>query len=100
MLVICCPYCGPRPEPEFRYGGEAHIIRPLQPETYNDQAWAEFLYYRSNTKGPHAERWMHLYGCTRWFNALRDTMSDQFLATYQAGQPRPDLAPSSAGSPA
>ena len=27
MLLIPCPYCGPRPELEFRYAGEAHIAR-------------------------------------------------------------------------
>ena len=90
MLLVYCPYCGPRPELEFRYGGEAHIARPLKPETYDDQAWAEFLFYRTNPKGLHAERWVHLHGCTRWFNALRDTVSDRFLATYRMGDARPD----------
>jgi sarcosine oxidase subunit delta len=28
MLQITCPYCGPRAEKEFTYGGEAHIVRP------------------------------------------------------------------------
>jgi len=27
MLLIECPYCGERPEPEFVYGGQAHIAR-------------------------------------------------------------------------
>ncbi len=31
MLLIDCPYCGERPEPEFVYGGQAHIARPPQP---------------------------------------------------------------------
>ena len=31
MLVIDCPYCGPRPELEFSYGGQAHIARPADP---------------------------------------------------------------------
>ena len=31
MLQIPCPYCGPRAEAEFSYGGEAHIARPLDP---------------------------------------------------------------------
>ena len=28
MLWIDCPWCGPRPETEFRYGGETYIARP------------------------------------------------------------------------
>ena len=31
MLLIACPWCGARPENEFRYGGEAHIARPPDP---------------------------------------------------------------------
>jgi sarcosine oxidase subunit delta len=89
MLLINCPYCGPRPEVEFRGGGEAHISRPSQPATLDDQTWAEFLFYRTNPKGVHAERWLHVHGCARWFNALRDTVSDRILATYRAGEPRP-----------
>ena len=91
MLQINCPYCGTRPEIEFRCGGEAHIARPPQPNTLGDEAWAEFLFYRTNPKGVHAERWLHIHGCARWFNALRDTISDRILATYRAGEPRPEV---------
>ncbi len=28
MLLIPCPWCGPRDETEFTYGGEAHIVAP------------------------------------------------------------------------
>ena len=31
MLLIHCPYCGPRPELEFSYGGQAHVARPADP---------------------------------------------------------------------
>ena len=85
MLLVKCPYCGARPEIEFRCGGQAHISRPAEPAQLSDQEWAEFLFYRSNTKGEHAERWLHLHGCGRWFNARRDTVSDKFLTTYLTG---------------
>ena len=91
MLLITCPYCGPRPEIEFAYGGQAHIARPERPVELDAQDWAEFLYMRTNPKGVHAERWRHTHGCARFFNALRDTTTDQFLATYKTGEPRPDL---------
>jgi sarcosine oxidase subunit delta len=93
MLLIACPHCGARPEIEFRCGGEAHIARPPDPGTVDDAAWADFLFYRTNPRGLHAERWLHERGCQRWFNALRDTVSDQILTTYAAGTPRPDVLP-------
>jgi sarcosine oxidase subunit delta len=80
-----------RPESEFRYGGEAHVARPAEPANVNDAEWAAFLYMRANPKGIHAERWRHVHGCGRFFNALRDTVSDQILKTYPAGTPRPRL---------
>jgi sarcosine oxidase subunit delta len=92
MLLIHCPYCNAaRPETEFRYGGEAHIARPADPSVMGDDAWAEFLYMRTNPKGMHVERWRHMHGCGRFFNAVRNTVSDRILHTYKAGEPRPDL---------
>ncbi len=89
MLLIVCPWCGVRPENEFRYGGEAHIARPHNAATLDDAAWAEFLYMRSNPKGRHAERWRHIHGCGRFFNCLRDTVSDRIETTYKPGEPTP-----------
>lgn len=90
MLLIDCPYCGKRPETEFRCGGEAHIKRPATPAEVGDEDWARYLFVRTNPKGVHAERWLHAHGCGRWFNALRDTRSDAVLATYRMGTPRPE----------
>ena len=86
MLLIDCPYCGKRPELEFSYGGQAHIARPQRPAELSDQQWADYLYLRSNPRGPHAERWRHVHGCGRFFNAVRDTTTDQFSATYKIGE--------------
>ena len=94
MLLVPCPNCGPRPEIEFRCGGQAHLVRPADPAAIDDAAWAEFLFYRANTKGVLAERWNHAHGCQRWFNVLRDTVSDAILTSYRAGQPRPEPASS------
>ena len=90
MLLIRCPYCGERPEPEFAYGGEAHIARPADPAAVSDDDWAAYLYLRTNAKGVHAERWRHTRGCGRFFNALRNTTTDRFIATYKAGEKRPE----------
>ncbi len=93
MLLIHCPYCEETlPEAEFAYAGQAHVIRPENPSGETDEQWEEFLFIRENPKGPHYERWRHIHGCGRFFNALRDTVSDRFYTTYKAGQPRPYLS--------
>ena len=91
MLLVTCPYCGDRPEIEFNCGGEAHIVKPTLTSPVSDDAWAEYLFYRANPKGLHSERWIHSHGCGRWFNALRNTASDRFEATYRIGEPRPNI---------
>lgn len=85
MLLIDCPCCGLRSETEFRCGGQAHVARPEKPVDVGDQDWSEYLFVRANPRGVHAERWIHQHGCGRWFNALRDTVSDRFVETYPMG---------------
>ncbi|MFU0503891.1 sarcosine oxidase subunit delta [Pseudaminobacter sp. NGMCC 1.201702] len=88
MLLIHCPYCdAERPEVEFAYGGEAHIARPSDPSKLTDEEWKNHLFIRRNTRGTHFERWRHQHGCGRFFNAVRDTVSDKFVMTYKAGLP-------------
>ncbi len=90
MLLIRCPFCEmDRPETEFRYGGEALIERP-DPARATDAEWTDYLYNRTNPKGRHAERWRHLHGCGRFFNCLRDTVSDRVLATWRPGERSPE----------
>ena len=90
MLLITCPYCeAARPELEFAYAGEAHLVRPADPSSLSDEEWRDHLYVRSNPRGLHYERWRHLHGCGRFFNASRDTVTDKFFATYGAGCARP-----------
>jgi sarcosine oxidase subunit delta len=99
MLLIVCPYCGKRPEIEFSYGGQAHLTRAAQPADLDDQTWADFLYMRKNTKGLYAERWRHARGCGRFFNALRDTTTDHFVASYKVDEAPPRPAAGAAVEP-
>ncbi|MFQ5562321.1 MAG: sarcosine oxidase subunit delta [Parvularculaceae bacterium] len=90
MILIHCPYCDEkRPEVEFAYGGEAHIARPDDPSALSDEEWADYLFVRSNSRGVHFERWIHAHGCARYFNAVRNTVTDKFLITYNTGEPKP-----------
>jgi sarcosine oxidase subunit alpha len=89
MLLIPCPWCGPRDEAEFHYGGQAHVPYPEDPAALSDEEWARYLFFRDNPKGPFAERWSHAAGCRRWFNAVRDTSTNEILAVYRTGEERP-----------
>jgi len=90
MLLIECPWCGPRDETEFHYGGEAHVQYPADPGALGDAEWAAYVFTRQNPKGRFAERWSHSAGCRRWFNAVRDTVSHEVVAVYRPGEPRPE----------
>ncbi|MFI1760890.1 sarcosine oxidase subunit delta family protein [Streptomyces sp. NPDC020800] len=89
MLLIPCPWCGPRDEVEFHYGGQAHVAYPEDPAALTDEEWARYLFFRDNPKGPFAERWSHAAGCRRWFNAVRDTATNEILTVYGTGEERP-----------
>ncbi|MQW87530.1 sarcosine oxidase subunit delta [Sinorhizobium saheli] len=92
MLLIYCPYCEEeRSELEFRNGGDAHIARPTNMAEISDEEFEAYFFLRDNPKGVIFERWRHVHGCGRFFNAARDTISDRFLTTYKAGEPKPDL---------
>ncbi len=85
MLLIRCPWCGPRDEVEFRYSGQAGITYPADPEVLTDAEWADYLFMRDNPKGDFAERWVHAAGCRRWFDAARSTLTHEFRATGRPG---------------
>jgi heterotetrameric sarcosine oxidase delta subunit len=89
MLLIDCPWCGPRDEAEFHYGGQAHVAYPAEPGALSDEQWAEYLFFRENARGQFAERWNHASGCRRWFNAVRNTVTNDFLAVYRIDESDP-----------
>jgi sarcosine oxidase subunit delta len=92
MLLIRCPYCEEeRPELEFRHAGEAHIARPADWNAVSDEDFEKFFFIRDNAKGIVFERWRHIHGCGRFFNAARHSVSDKFVTTYKAGEAKPDL---------
>ena len=90
MLLIPCPYCGLRAETEFRYAGEAHLARPPDPDSVSDEEWTQYLFLRSNTRGRQSERWRHLHGCGRFFNVVRDTVTDRIDCAYRVGENAPE----------
>jgi heterotetrameric sarcosine oxidase delta subunit len=77
MLQIPCPWCGERDEVEFSYGGQAGVRYPEDPAAVSDADWGRFLFTRENPKGVFRERWVHTYGCRRWFELSRDTVTNE-----------------------
>jgi len=96
MLHIYCPHCGEhREEDEFHYKGQAHIARPLDPESCTDEQWGDYLYFRDNPRGLHREVWFHSAGCRKFFNVVRDTQTYEIhesylIGTQSAGSGTPD----------
>jgi heterotetrameric sarcosine oxidase delta subunit len=69
-----CPNCGLRDVNEFGYAGEV-TSRPKQ--TPSLQELNAYLYLRRNVAGVQREWWCHRYGCQLWFQADRDTRSNE-----------------------
>lgn len=80
MLLITCPWCGPRDEIEFHYGGQAGVAYPADPRVLTDAQWADYVFVRDNPKGRFAERWCHAMGCRCWFDAVRDTATHEIVS--------------------
>jgi heterotetrameric sarcosine oxidase delta subunit len=92
MMLITCPWCGPRDETEFHYGGEATRPYPSEPSAVTDAEWADFVFARANPKGPLAERWCHSSGCRRWLQIVRDTATHEILAVHRTDEAQPVIA--------
>ncbi|NEY89503.1 sarcosine oxidase subunit delta [Tabrizicola oligotrophica] len=82
MQLFPCPFCGPRPETEFHFGGDAGNTRP--DAAASDSDWTNYLFFKHNRKGPTREIWMHLT-CREVFLMARDTVSHEVSATEALG---------------
>lgn len=89
MLLLNCPWCGPRDEIEFHCGGQSHIVRPIPWHAVTDEIWGDYLFTRDNPKGIHLERWHHGFGCRQWFNVARNTVTHEIIAIYRMTDPVP-----------
>jgi sarcosine oxidase subunit delta len=81
MKLVPCPLNGPRPLEEFLYGGEWRATP--SPLPMDDAAWARHVYDRLGIPAARREWWYHLPS-GYWFIAERDTLSGEFLRTYDA----------------
>ena len=111
MLLIPCPYCGPRAQSEFSYGSDASVLHPewqadaaadtsparthdtaqqaaqgLESDELSTQGWLDYIYLRDNPLGPHLEWWQHSSGCRAWIKVRRDTATHQILGAWRADE--------------
>lgn len=91
MILIPCPWCGPRAQTEFTYGGDGSHARPALDAPR--EAWFDFVYLRDNPAGPHSELWFHGAGCRQWFRVRRDTRTHAILASVPPGASWPEGTP-------
>ena len=91
MLLIPCPWCGPRNQLEFTYGGDATVVRPGNDA--GEAAWFDYIYLRDNPSGPHDEYWLHHAGCRQWFQLRRDTRTHDIAGSTRLGDAKDGARP-------
>ena len=84
-MLIPCPWCGPRNQIEFAYGGDATLRRPAPDAA--EAAWTDYVYLRDNPCGPHDELWYHAAGCRSWITVRRNTRTHEILGSAPFGEP-------------
>ena len=89
MLLIPCPWCGPRDEVEFRYGGQAHLAYPADPDALSDEEWADYLFMRDNPEGDFPERWFHAARLPALVQRRAEHGDLRVRATYRVGEEPP-----------
>ena len=89
-FLLPCPNCGPRDVNEFAYAGEV-TTRPAERPSLRELS--AYVYFRRNVAGVQREWWFHRLGCELWFQAERDTRTNEVVQTAVAERPRGQPAP-------
>ena len=90
MFQLHCPHCAAlRDEEEFSYAGEAYIVRPVSPESVDDEVWGDYLFKRTNPKGWIWEQWQHTAGCRKVFAVKRNTATYDVAGTWTLDVAKP-----------
>lgn len=96
MMLITCPWCGPRAQTEFTYEDDATARHPAMDD--GDAATHfEYVYQRDPRRGMQDELWRHSAGCGRFIKVRRDTLTHEIAAT---GAPNDELTNDFDGDPA
>src|SRR5215475_2084836 len=82
MILLPCPWCGPRPATEFAHVGEVSV-RP-DPAAATPAQWRGYLYLRANPCGWTSETWYHRMGCRRFIKVERHTETNEIRSASAA----------------
>jgi heterotetrameric sarcosine oxidase delta subunit len=82
-FVLECPFCGVREVADFAFGGE---ITPRPRATPSLRELSEYNYFRRNVAGVQREWWYHRSGCRSWFQAERDTRTNEIRRVGLPGE--------------
>ena len=92
MLLIPCPYCGPRAEDWSSPTAARRTSRAPRTRRLSDPEWAEYLFLRTTPRACCCERWVHIRTAAGAGSTLaRDTVTDEILAVYEMGAKPPKL---------
>jgi len=82
MKILNCPLNGPRNISEFVWGGEVKVMPGAEA---SDRDWAAYVFIENNKAGVVREWWCHV-PTSYWFIAERNTVTDEIIRTYPAGE--------------
>jgi sarcosine oxidase subunit delta len=94
-FVLTCPHCGVREVADFAFGGELSS-RPIAAPSLRELC--EYNYFRRNVAGVQREWWHHRSGCRTWFQAERDTRTNDVLRVWLPGATGEDGVAPAAGA--
>ena len=97
MILLPCPWCGPRDASEFGHVGESSS-RP-DPAAASPAQWRSYLYLRANTCGWVVETWYHRLGCRRFIKVERHTETNETREHRVTGEPQLQPAGDAGGPP-
>src|ERR1700674_2809479 len=96
-FVLSCPHGGVREVTDFAFGGEV-TSRPRARPTFRELN--TYNYFRRNVAGVQREWWYHRSGCRTWFQAERDTRTNEVLRVGLPGElGSGDASPAHPGDP-
>jgi heterotetrameric sarcosine oxidase delta subunit len=75
VILLPCPYCGPRNASEFRYVGE--LSERPDPNATSAEEWRAFMYMRANPANCTTETWFHRAGCRQHLVVERHTVTNE-----------------------
>ena len=83
MKILNCPLNGPRNISEFVWGGEVKEMPDAG--RCHDRDWADYVFIENNVAGVVREWWCHV-PTSFWFIAERNTVTEEIIRTYPAGE--------------